>query len=148
MSNIFQCSNSAGRLYSTLSINKDLKSITPCHAVGCYSITVSFKLSGFWQLLSQAMLGKSAQARGSPLQMDGRSWGPHMLYSTLHLPIWPLWQHKGSVDGHNFGGEKNIYKSWWFPSIILCRSQGRVLYERRRWAALEQVRKCPPFWTS
>lgn len=63
MSDIFQCSNLAERLHSALSINKDLKSMAPCHAVGCYSLTVSFKLSGFWQLLSQAMPGKSAQGQ-------------------------------------------------------------------------------------
>lgn len=86
---------------------------------------------GFDSCWAKQCLGRVLRARGSPLQMDSTSWGPHMLYSTLCLPIRPLWQHKCSVHGENFWGEKIIYKSWWFPSIILCRSQGRGLYERR-----------------
>lgn len=87
---------------------------------------------GFDSCWAKQCLRRVLRAWGSPLQMDSRSWGAHMLYSvSSHLS---LWQHKCSVlscNGQNFGGEKIIYKSWWFPSILHCRSQGACIREEK-----------------
>lgn len=107
-----------------------------------------FNCLGFDSCWAKQCLRRVLRARGSPLQMDSRSWGPHMLYSTLCLPIWPLWQQSVLLMGRTLGESKRSIRSWWFPSIILCRWQGRGLYERRRWAAPEQLRQCPQFWIS
>lgn len=133
-SNICQCSNSAGRLHSTLSINKDLKSTAPCHAVGCYSLLYSLICLGFDSYWAKQCLGRVLRTKVLHCRWTA---GPevHTCCTLLCLPIWPLWQHKHSVHGQNFGESKIHIKVGGFPpSYFVGHKAGACMRDELLWS--------------